>query len=459
MLGYCGLCQRAGTLFITLALVTTAASAVGGNSQKTAADAKQGGELRSIELAQYTGAAQISPAVNPGSAASDVAPPSADGEIASRMSNVERVNIRIPGLPTLSGEYRIGGDGTVALPGIGRLKVANSTISEFEAQVATEIQRISNRETSVAIEVVEYRPIYVSGAVMNTGAFPWKPGFSVLHAETLAGGISRGPVASGGAMAAVGTVTDGARERAVRSAYALAATLATITRLEAELANDTHYALPPRVAALISTDERQSLEAAQQAILKSNVSLFKAKTAAADAAEAIAAKEKSAHEEQIIRIRDQLTKRRSLLKKLERMTENRFARGDRLFEEQVRVAELEERLTTTTLAISRAEVAAEEAKKQKDNLVLGRKADIDGQFLALEEKKAELEIAIDSSNDVYRRATGQDAIESRVSSAVVPRYEIIRVEHGRTSVVKAAKQTPLIPGDVVVVALGRPDAS
>lgn len=400
---------------------------------------------------------QFSTAITAGPAATDLSTGDVGKEFAAKMSSVERVNIRIPGLAALSGEYRVNGDGTISLPGLGRLQVGDATIAEFEAQLASEIQRVSNRESSVAVEVVDYRPVFVSGVVAHSGAFPWKPGYAVLHAETLAGGLFRGtsPATTTGQISVPATQ----RERAIRSAYELAATLATIERLRSELRNDTNYSLPARVTALVTKAEQQSLLTAQHATLKSRVAVYNAKIAAAENAKDIADKEIKALEEQNIRIRDQLTKRRALLKKIEYMTENRYARGDRLFEEQVRVAELEERLTTTTLAVSRAEVAASTARQELETLVLGRKSEIDMQLLTLEQKKAELEIAIESANGDYRRTTGQDAIASRMGEPLVTRYQIVRSEAGRSRVIKADQSTALMPGDVVVVSYGRPDES
>lgn len=377
--------------------------------------------------------------------------------IASTMGNVERINVRIPGLAALSGEYRVGGDGTISLPGIGRLHVADATIEQLEARIAEEILRVSHRENSVSVEVIDYRPIFVSGVVVHAGSFPWKPGISVLQAETLAGGVFRGTFTS--TTTGVTATTDHERERAVRSAYELAATIASIERLEAEKTGSTHFVLPARVASLVSKSEQESLIAAQMATLESRVGVFNAKIAAAENAKAIAIKERRALEDQLVRIGDQLTKRRELLKKIEYMTEHRYARGDRLFDEQVRVATLEERLTTTTLAISRAEAAATAAQHDLDTAVLGRRADIDTQLLTLEQKKAAIEIQMESASEAYRRVTGQDAITSRVSAPMVPQYQIVRSLAGRSTMIPATSATPLLPGDVVVVSLGRADAS
>lgn len=388
-------------------------------------------------------------------AAIDPSPAGKGPAFAAKMSSVERINIRVPGYASVSGEYRVNGDGTIALPGLGRMHVGDVTIAEFEAQLAIEIQRVSNRESSVAVEVIDYRPVFVSGVVAHSGAFPWKPGFSVLHVEALAGGIYRGPAIASASEPA----TDREHDRAVRAAYGLAATLASIERLKAEMASRTDYSLPPRIAALVSKSDQQALLAAQKATLASRVSVFNSKVTAVRNARAIAAKEKAALDDQLVRIQTQIKQRRQLVQKIEYMTERRYARGDRLFEEQVRVAELEERLTTTTIAISRAEMAGSSAQQELETIVLSRNAEIDTQLLALEQSKVAFEIDIDSANNVYRRATGKDVNTARFAEPLVPRYEIVRNESGRSQVLKADRSVAVLPGDVVVVSFGRPDDS
>lgn len=379
----------------------------------------------------------------------EAAQPGRDRAVASKMSSADRVNIRIQGYAALSGEYRINGDGTIALPGLGRVAIQDSTIAEFEARLANEIARISNRETSVAIEVVEYRPVFVSGVVSRVGAFPWKPGLSVLHAETLAGGLFRGNNPSDATTPLPGT--DREKERAVRAAYELAATLATIERLKTEKTDGTTLILPARIGTLLSKSEQSALVAAQQATLQSRSTAFAAKVSAFESAKMISGKEKDGLEMQRIRLMDQLTKRRAMLKKIERLTEQGYARGDRLFDEQVKIAELEERLTTTALAISKMEASSAAAQQDLDLLLLGRNAEVDSQLLNLEQKAAQLEIEIDSANGVYKRFTGQDALASRNPQALAPSYEIVRVEGGKSQVLKADRSTALLPGDVLMV--------
>ncbi len=369
--------------------------------------------------------------------------------IAAKLVNAERVNIRIQGYPALSGEYRVNGDGTIAVPGIGRFEIMNNTIMDFEAQLATEVARIGGRETSISIEVLDYRAVFISGLVARSGAFAWKPGLSVLHAEALAGGLARGVTPTG--EATLLPSTDREKDRALRAAYELAATLATIARLRTEKNSEATFVAPARLATLLSQSDLMALSGAHQATLKSRNVAYLGRVNALKNAKILAQKELGALVSQRTRLTEQLAKRRATLQKIEKIGEQGFIRADRIFEDQVRLSELEERLTTTTIAISRIDAAVATAQQDLEVLVLGRAAEIDTEILGLEQKAGQLELDIESANDTYRRITGQNVLNTRDVHPVLLRYEIVRVEAGVSRVIKADRATMLEPGDVVMV--------
>ncbi|WP_353475856.1 polysaccharide biosynthesis/export family protein (plasmid) [Salipiger sp. H15] len=115
----------------------------------------------------------------------------------------DRVDIRVAGLPNLDRDLRIGEDGTVSLPLVGRVPLRGMTIGEAEEDVARRFGQVAFRQRSldgretlfsispseVSLSVSEFRPVYVSGDVKSAGAFPFSPGLTVRRALTLSGGI------------------------------------------------------------------------------------------------------------------------------------------------------------------------------------------------------------------------------------------------------------------------------
>ncbi|MBC9206166.1 polysaccharide export protein [Roseomonas aerophila] len=93
--------------------------------------------------------------------------------------------------PRLTGEFRITDTGTVALPLLGAIPAAGRTTTQFERSVEQLLrERNLFNEPSVAVEVTQYRPVFVLGMVERGGQTPYQPGMSVLSAVAVVGGFN-----------------------------------------------------------------------------------------------------------------------------------------------------------------------------------------------------------------------------------------------------------------------------
>jgi exopolysaccharide production protein ExoF len=95
--------------------------------------------------------------------------------------------------PGLSGDYVIGPDGSLPLPMLGGLPASGKSEVEVAQVVGDSLQRAAGlaQTVQVSLQIVQYRPFYVAGAVEKPGEFPYRPGLSVLEAVSLAGGLHR----------------------------------------------------------------------------------------------------------------------------------------------------------------------------------------------------------------------------------------------------------------------------
>jgi polysaccharide export outer membrane protein/exopolysaccharide production protein ExoF len=93
----------------------------------------------------------------------------------------------------LNGEFIVGADGDLALPLVGEVPAAGHAPSAVAAAIAAALQkRVGLREKpDAAVEIVQYRPFYGVGAADRPGAYPDRPGLTVLQALGLAGGLRR----------------------------------------------------------------------------------------------------------------------------------------------------------------------------------------------------------------------------------------------------------------------------
>jgi exopolysaccharide production protein ExoF len=94
--------------------------------------------------------------------------------------------------PELSGEYTVQEDGTISVPLLGAVPVANRSAQQVHAALVETFEQLLGRKGMVNVLLLERSPIYVLGPVKNPGSFKYVPGTTVLHAIALAGGLDRG---------------------------------------------------------------------------------------------------------------------------------------------------------------------------------------------------------------------------------------------------------------------------
>jgi polysaccharide export outer membrane protein len=99
--------------------------------------------------------------------------------------------------PRLTGEFRITDTGTIALPLVGAIPAAGRTTTQLERAIERSLkERNLFNDPSVAVEVNEYRPVFVLGMVERGGQTPYQPGMSVLSAVAVMGGFNYRAVTS-----------------------------------------------------------------------------------------------------------------------------------------------------------------------------------------------------------------------------------------------------------------------
>lgn len=93
--------------------------------------------------------------------------------------------------PRLTGDFRISDTGAVALPLVGAIPVAGRTTADAERAIERSLRsRNLFNDPSVAVEVQEYRPVFVLGMVERGGQTPYQPGMTVLSAVAVSGGFN-----------------------------------------------------------------------------------------------------------------------------------------------------------------------------------------------------------------------------------------------------------------------------
>ena len=81
-------------------------------------------------------------------------------------------------------------DGDVSLPFLGEVSAAGHGIGDLRRNVGERLRQTGTMtDPDVTIEIVEYRPFFITGDVARPGAVPFRPGSTVRTAVALAGGF------------------------------------------------------------------------------------------------------------------------------------------------------------------------------------------------------------------------------------------------------------------------------
>lgn len=99
----------------------------------------------------------------------------------------------------VSGEFTINSTGVLSMPVVGTIPVENLTTAQIGEAISRRLKEAAGLVTApaAAVEVAQYRPIYVVGAVEKPGEYAYRPGMSALQAVSIAGGFYRSETSLG----------------------------------------------------------------------------------------------------------------------------------------------------------------------------------------------------------------------------------------------------------------------
>lgn len=108
-----------------------------------------------------------------------------------RLDRGDVLGVSVFGIPDFNRNVTVNVDGDIALPLLGAVRAAGQTLAELRERIHSQLSaRDAMRNPEVTVELIEYRPFYISGDVTTSGAQPWRPGLTVRRAIAIAGGYN-----------------------------------------------------------------------------------------------------------------------------------------------------------------------------------------------------------------------------------------------------------------------------
>jgi polysaccharide export outer membrane protein len=102
----------------------------------------------------------------------------------------DKVRITVFGETDLSGEYQLDGNGNFRMPLIGMTRATGYTAGGLEAALRAALVPNYLRDPRINVEITNYRPVYVVGAVQKPGQYSYVNNMTLLNAVALAGGFT-----------------------------------------------------------------------------------------------------------------------------------------------------------------------------------------------------------------------------------------------------------------------------
>jgi len=348
-----------------------------------------------------------------------------------------------------SGEYAVDASGTIALPLIGNVPAEGRTTNDLAAAIEDTLQKRAGLSShpEAAVEIAQYRPIYVVGAVERAGEYPYRPSLTVLQAVSIAGGLYRQADQGPNRIERDRLNALGAYENARLDVRRL---LVRRERLLAELTESEQIIVPEE---LREDADTKRLIADEFAVMKARKDALNSQLAANAELKDLFSKEvESLNQKMVVQDR-QISIARRERQTVGALVEKGLAVSAREFTLERTLADLESKLLDYATAMLRARQEISKADRDATDLQADRKAKIVAE-------KQETEASLDQAR--ARLATAQNLIkEATLASpqAVVPQLDAITqttysiVRNGNTSAAQSAadEYTAVEPGDVVRV--------
>lgn len=107
-----------------------------------------------------------------------------------RLGVADKVKVTVFNEATLSGDFLVNSDGSVAVPLIGNVPALGRSAVELQKAIEARFSDGYLKDPRVVVEVLTYRPFYIYGEVTRPGEYPYSNGLSVLKAVALAQGFT-----------------------------------------------------------------------------------------------------------------------------------------------------------------------------------------------------------------------------------------------------------------------------
>lgn len=363
------------------------------------------------------------------------------------LASGDSVSISVFNRAPLSGTFGVRADGTVSLHILGPIPAAGMTASGLEEAIESRLSAETGIPASVTVEVLEWRPVYVDGDIINPGAYGYRMGVTAGQALALAGGAF--PRAGGVEGTSLDLRLNDEAAEVRRRTIRLAELHARRLRLETDAA-EARQIEPDEAFKAVAGERAEELLAAQQDILDQRRASDSSRIANAEERAQLAGQEAGSLAEQQALLRQQLDSTREALANLESLRRRGLTSTGRVLDLQRSYNAEQIELMTTASFEARARQSQVSAQATVADVRVGR-------LLEIAREMADVRSEIRSEQAARAAAEGTlrtfAPVAGRLADAAALPPLALRIHRfdpdGGRTMVPATPETRLRPGDLV----------
>ena len=372
------------------------------------------------------------------------------GDEPYRLGVGDKLRIAVYERADLSGEFAIGPSASLSLPLLGRVPAEGLSLAELEAALAERLAAAAGlKEPRLSVEIVQYRPFFILGAVENSGQYPYVNGMTVLHAISIAGGYRKADAQD----ALLRLEAERARERYHLVVETQAIAIARRSRLLAERDELGEIVFPPALADTVGETKAAALAAHERVIMEQRTLSFQNELAVMESQKSILGDEIRALEGQLTAKGRVSELNQQEIAEIEKLRQRDLVPITRLLGLRRLAAELEGDRRQLSAFIARAKQEIIKVDLSLLNLRKARTIQVLENIKQVDDELVQLAISRRAATEQIARA--ETAVSRLVARAPLDdaKGEVVIVRRGPDGQreLVAHDLTPVLPGDVVKV--------
>jgi protein involved in polysaccharide export with SLBB domain len=358
------------------------------------------------------------------------------------LSSAELIHVRVRGLGEYSGDYRINPDMTISIPRLGRVAVGSMTAQGLERYLGDKLSTTLRQDVSVAVEVVRFRPFFMTGQVTTPGSVEWRPDLTLIQAISLSGGVARPTTRTDVDSPERILLLEQAR---VRHSFAVA----QLARVSAEKSRKESVEMEQLLGSYIAKALPESREALEAFLGRQNQLLEEQRAAHESRISGLARERDSVLQEleaarlQSDEVKLQVELTESHMEGIESLRAQQLLTNSRYLEHRRTLAEIRVRYSESIQFVQRARSRYNSLDREIQTVQSEREALLNDRIEGLEREIAELELTLGGPSGLIEASTGSLSPELT--------YHIARRNGPGVQTLVANLFTEIYPGDVVIV--------